>query len=394
METLGLSIVLETAGGLADATRLLMDLQQINAIVQSFSGCQEPEAIALQTTKGLIEKFDCALARIWLMESDGWLLRLVASAGMYTRTDGFFARVPVGAFKVGKIAQNRIPFLSNHLPEEPWVKDREWAIANHITGFAGYPCLLGDRVVGVLAVFSHHPLSPEFLEALQVLCTTLALALEKSQQVQHALQQQRLMATGSAPLSEQLAHHLAQARLSLVGTERGLPAPQTCLLLQIAELLQRLQCSYCRLSYGETQLTLEAMVTILTPAETPEQPWVSVALGEVQSAVTGLGGTLQLLAGANQKVIQVVVELPYRVDPTPPPVPRPLTSPDLQTPGLSAREREILGLLTEGLRDRDIMNRLYISESTVKFHLNNVLTKLQAKTRCQALYLALIKGWI
>ncbi|XGB42003.1 MAG: LuxR C-terminal-related transcriptional regulator [Nodosilinea sp. LVE1205-7] len=50
--------------------------------------------------------------------------------------------------------------------------------------------------------------------------------------------------------------------------------------------------------------------------------------------------------------------------------------------------------MTEGLRDRDIVNRLYISESTVKFHLNNVLTKLQAKTRCQALYLAITKGWI
>ena len=50
--------------------------------------------------------------------------------------------------------------------------------------------------------------------------------------------------------------------------------------------------------------------------------------------------------------------------------------------------------MTEGLRDRDIVNRLYISESTVKFHLNNVLTKLKAKTRCQAPYLAMIKAWV
>lgn len=371
-----------------------MDLHQVNTIVQRFSGCQEPAAIAQQTTAGLVERFDCALARLWLMEPEGRALRLVASAGMYTRTDGFFARVPVGAFKVGKIAQNRIPFLSNHLPEEPWVKDRDWAIANQIIGFAGYPCLLGDRVVGVLAVFSHHPLSTEFLEALQVLCATLALAVEKSQQVQQALQQQRLMATTSAPLSEQLAHHLSQARLSLVGTERGLPPPQTGLLLNIAELLQRLQCSYCRLSYGDTQLTLEAMVAMPTPAEPPGQPSTSAALEELQYAVTGLGGTLQWGAGGDQKVMEVVVKLPYRVDLTPPPVPMQLSNADPQTPGLSAREREILGLLTEGLRDRDIVNRLYISESTVKFHLNNVLTKLKAKTRCQALYLAMIKGWI
>lgn len=33
------------------------------------------------------------------------------------------------AYKVGKIAQNRVSFLSNHLADEAWVRDREWAIA-------------------------------------------------------------------------------------------------------------------------------------------------------------------------------------------------------------------------------------------------------------------------
>jgi len=475
---LGLSIVLETAGGLADATRLLMDLQQVSAIVQSFSGCQEPEAIARQTTEGLIEKFDCAFARIWLMEPDGLLLRLVASSGMYTRTDGFFARVPVGAFKVGKIAQNRIPFLSNNLPDEPWVKDRDWAIANQITGFAGYPLIIGDRVVGVLAVFSHHPLSKEFLEVLQVLCTTLALTVEKSQQLQQATQQQRLLGTGSAALSEQLAQRLPQARLSLVGTERVLPTAQACLLLQTADCLQRLQCSYCRLSYGDTQLTLEAIVAVSTTESFLVQTRMAADLNDVQFAVTCLGGTLQLLAGANQKVMQMVMQLPYRIEasslsvriylktpvlqtaftrlafeagltvcPLPdatlplltddltaaiqasrvlwvshegvsPPMPvlgmvdfsisptelreavaaaiahQPWSSTAKQTPGLSEREREILRLLTEGLRDRDIVSRLHISESTVKFHMNNVLAKLKAKTRYQGLYLAIMKGWV
>jgi len=61
---------------------------------------------------------------------------------------------------------------------------------------------------------------------------------------------------------------------------------------------------------------------------------------------------------------------------------------------LSEREREILGLLAQGLRDRDVANRLIISESTVKFHLNNVSTKLKARTRYQALYYAIAQGLI
>nr|WP_250125910.1 hypothetical protein [Chroococcidiopsis sp. CCMEE 29] len=43
---------------------------------------------------------------------------------MYTHINGSFARVPMGAYKVGKIAQNRVSFLSNNLADEAWVKDR------------------------------------------------------------------------------------------------------------------------------------------------------------------------------------------------------------------------------------------------------------------------------
>jgi hypothetical protein len=53
---------------LLDSTRLLFDLQQGSEIAQSFSGCLEPEAIACQTTDGLVEKFDCAFARSWLVD--------------------------------------------------------------------------------------------------------------------------------------------------------------------------------------------------------------------------------------------------------------------------------------------------------------------------------------
>jgi hypothetical protein len=50
--------------------------------------------------------------------------------------------------------------------------------------------------------------------------------------------------------------------------------------------------------------------------------------------------------------------------------------------------------LTQGHRDRDIADHLIISESTVKFHMNNLLKKLKAQTRYQALHEAIVNGWI
>ena len=51
---------------------------------------------------------------------------------------------------------------------------------------------------------------------------------------------------------------------------------------------------------------------------------------------------------------------------------------------LTPREREVLGLVAEGLANRDIAQRLYISERTVKFHISALLEKLDARNRTEA----------
>jgi DNA-binding NarL/FixJ family response regulator len=57
--------------------------------------------------------------------------------------------------------------------------------------------------------------------------------------------------------------------------------------------------------------------------------------------------------------------------------------PDLIEP-LSPRELEILGLVAKGLNNREIAGQLVITEGTVKNHLSNILGKLGARDRMQA----------
>ena len=61
---------------------------------------------------------------------------------------------------------------------------------------------------------------------------------------------------------------------------------------------------------------------------------------------------------------------------------------------LTAREAEVLGLVTLGLRNKEIAGRLGISENTAKFHLRNILEKLHAESRTELATRALREGLI
>ncbi len=66
-----------------------------------------------------------------------------------------------------------------------------------------------------------------------------------------------------------------------------------------------------------------------------------------------------------------------------------LKQPRSETYNLTEREREILGLMVEGLPNHDIAAKLVVSQSTVKFHVSNILSKLDVTSRTEAVALAL-----
>jgi len=65
---------------------------------------------------------------------------------------------------------------------------------------------------------------------------------------------------------------------------------------------------------------------------------------------------------------------------------------DRDTDGLTAREIEVLRLIAQGLSNSEIAEQLFISEATVKTHINNTFAKIGARHRAEAVRYAYRKG--
>jgi len=152
----------------------------------------------------VVRHLDAAFARIWTLKSGGVELELEASAGIYTRLDGRFSRIPIGKIKIGLIAQQGKAHLTNDVQNDPQMSDHDWARAEGIQSFAGYPLVVEERVVGVMGMFSREPLTESTLELLASIADAIAQGIERKrveEQLKHneayLAEGQRLAHTGS-----------------------------------------------------------------------------------------------------------------------------------------------------------------------------------------------------
>jgi len=79
------------------------------------------------------------------------------------------------------------------------------------------------------------------------------------------------------------------------------------------------------------------------------------------------------------KEIVVIREVPVRMD-----GPFVMNAEKLKEVGLTAREHEILALIAQGLSNREIGEKLFISENTIKTHSSRLFEKMQVNRRVQA----------
>jgi PAS domain S-box-containing protein len=169
--------------GVAENEQIQSHIARLNEWKEQLLGPSSLKVKLTNLTDGLVDVFGADFARIWVVREGDLCnkgcrhalvtegphvcrdrtrcLHLVASSGRYTSVDGGHCRVPLGCYKIGRVASGEdVGFITNDVVHDPRVHDHEWAESLGLVSFAGYRILSPDgKPLGVLAFFSKEPIN-------------------------------------------------------------------------------------------------------------------------------------------------------------------------------------------------------------------------------------------
>jgi len=139
----------------------------------------EPELLDV-VASALTGNLGFAAAQVWLLEpSDGALWRRAShhTTGEPPPVPG---RVERGMSEIGQVAELRVPIVTNDPANHRQVGLSPWMTEEGIQAFAGFPLVVGEQLLGVLAVYHRRPLDRNTIELLTLFAQHAATAIQEA----------------------------------------------------------------------------------------------------------------------------------------------------------------------------------------------------------------------
>ena len=234
-------------------------------------------------TDAIVNNLHVMLARIWTLKQGKKILELEASSGLYTGLHGRYSRITVGDCSIGRIAETRTPYLTNAANSDS-LMDHEWVQRESVVAFAGYPLVVDDRVVGLIAIFARFSMASETLETIGSIAGTIAQAIDRKRW------QNELLRSNKVNREAVLAERMRIAR----EMHDGLLQNVTGIALQLRAVLPRV-----RSAPEEAAATLERILALAERTSTEAR----LAVVDMRH-VTESGDVVKALQGTVESVLE------------------------------------------------------------------------------------------
>ncbi|HEY9699697.1 MAG TPA: ATP-binding protein [Trichocoleus sp.] len=209
---------------------------------------------------------EIALARIWILHSESQVLELQAIGGSISEAADLPPRISLGISIIGLIAQTQKPYLTNNALQDICIQSKEWLQSHGLVAFVGYPLIVEERLLGVVALSSRQPISDMAHNLLQCVTDLIAIGIDRVQAREELLSKRE-------SLLFRLANHIRNS----LDLDKILEAA----VHEIWQLLQIDRCHYlwCWLNPDAAD-TPEALEPILSITHEAKQPDLPSLLGE------------------------------------------------------------------------------------------------------------------
>lgn len=132
----------------------------------------------------LVRRLDAASATIWTHNWSTQMLEWQAGAGIGSEVDDRQRRVSVGQFKIGLVAEQRKPHVIVGAAAERCIPGQERAPLEALEAFACYPLIVGERLLGVMALFARDPFPEAILDKIASIADSVALGVDRNRSEQ------------------------------------------------------------------------------------------------------------------------------------------------------------------------------------------------------------------
>ncbi len=121
--------------------------------------------------QALVEYLDAPSAQVWLLNQTENILELKASAGHDADLGNYYS------LKIDLIAAERQAYITNNIANDPLISNPEVIKKEGIVAFAGYPLILEEQLVGVIAMSARHCFNSNLRNLLESIASQVAVGI-------------------------------------------------------------------------------------------------------------------------------------------------------------------------------------------------------------------------